>query len=261
MDKNIDNDNGLITKIWGPHLWKSLHCITFGYPVNPTDEQKKQYKNFFESLAFVLPCKYCRDSYYYFINNEPTKLKDEVLNSRKSLTEWFYLLHERVNQKLGIDYNVSYDEVVEKYESFRAKCIPNLTGCIMPADMKAHSYQNDTKKDCPIIYYKIANALKDYAEKRGVSFDKIDYYNNIKQNRKSKEWSERNKICHNIISVMRNNGISSIEIDGEHKGLPTIEELKLISMLCSNMSKTELLMVTKKLNNPVHIKYKLKKIT
>ena len=34
-------NNGLLTKIWGPHLWKSLHCIAFGYPSNPTDDEKK----------------------------------------------------------------------------------------------------------------------------------------------------------------------------------------------------------------------------
>ena len=43
MDINIEDNknNGLITKIWGQAMWESLHCIAFGYPIEPTDEQKR----------------------------------------------------------------------------------------------------------------------------------------------------------------------------------------------------------------------------
>ena len=44
MSKKIKLDdsktNGLITKIWGPHFWETLHCVSFGYPLEPTEEQK-----------------------------------------------------------------------------------------------------------------------------------------------------------------------------------------------------------------------------
>ena len=36
-------------KIWGPPGWLFLHTITFNYPTNPTEEDKKYYKNFFYS--------------------------------------------------------------------------------------------------------------------------------------------------------------------------------------------------------------------
>lgn len=45
MDDN--KNNGLMTKIWGAHLWEGLHAIAFGYPIEPTEEQKSHYKNFF----------------------------------------------------------------------------------------------------------------------------------------------------------------------------------------------------------------------
>jgi len=43
LDLNSESNinNGLITKIWGPPTWDCLHSFTFGYPVHPTDEQKK----------------------------------------------------------------------------------------------------------------------------------------------------------------------------------------------------------------------------
>lgn len=259
----MTNDNGLITKIWGPHFWVSLHCVTFGFPIMPTENDKKNYRIYFESLANVLPCKYCQVSYTHFINSEPTKLTDDIFSSRDTLTKWLYLLHERVNKKLGVDYDVPYEQVVEKYESFRATCStnkPKVTGCSMPANTKAKSYQNDSYKNCPIVCIEIARALSDYAIKRGVSFDKIEFYNNLKKSNKSHEWLERNNYCKKMIYEMRLKGIPSVEIDGPFKGLPTINELMLISKLCTNMSKNELIAITKLLNKPVKFNYKLKSL-
>ena len=37
--------------IWGPHLWKALHMISLGYPNEPNEEQKKNYRTFFENFC------------------------------------------------------------------------------------------------------------------------------------------------------------------------------------------------------------------
>ena len=52
--------NGLITKIWGPHFWETLHCVSFGYTLEPTVENKKDYKQFFifEKRNFPAICRY-----------------------------------------------------------------------------------------------------------------------------------------------------------------------------------------------------------
>jgi hypothetical protein len=45
---NLNNsNNGLITKIWGESAWIFGHSITFGYPINPSIEQRNNYKNYF----------------------------------------------------------------------------------------------------------------------------------------------------------------------------------------------------------------------
>ena len=257
---------GFITKIWGPHLWLSLHTITFGYPDNPNMDEKNNYYQFFKSLAFVLPCKYCRDSYTHFINTEPTVLTMQIFDERNKLTKWLYDLHNRVNDKLNVKYNVTYEDVVEKYESFQAQCTATKTGCIMPLNKKYIAYQIADKKNYPIIPYRIALALKEYAKERNIDFDKIEYYNNlIKSNINNKnknknnkdEWDKRNYECEKIINFMKKNSISNLEIDGEFKGLPTIEELKLISKLCSNLNESELFQITKKLNRITYSYYKL----
>ena len=67
----------------------------------------------------------------------------------------------------------------------------------------------------------------------------------------------RNIYCRNIIKNMRENSISSLEKEGRYKGLPTIDETKLILGMSSNLNKDELDEIVKKLK--IKKKYKLRK--
>ena len=33
--KHFNDSNGMLTTIWGPPLWHTLHTISFNYPVKP----------------------------------------------------------------------------------------------------------------------------------------------------------------------------------------------------------------------------------
>ena len=153
-DPNVDN--GMMTKVWGPAGWLFLHCITFGYPytINPNNPQhkdkKNDYANFFYYLGKVMPCRYCRESYMEFIKEIPIK---DNLNTRKDLTKWFYDIHNKVNDKLGVaECQIqTFDEVYQQYEQYRAKCKKTTSeerennlakGCVTPAD--------GTKKRCVV---------------------------------------------------------------------------------------------------------------
>lgn len=257
---NLNNPNsGILTSVWGPHMWQALHAITFGYPVTPTNEQKENYKTFFKSVANVLPCKYCRDSYAKFIITEPTILDDKVLENRETITKWLYELHNRVNCKLGMSYEVKFEDIVERFESFRAKCIPNSDGCNMPLNLKAESYKHAFRKDCPIIDYDLAIAFKEYAEKRGINdFTYLQECYKSRKNKKCEKWEKRNMECMEIIKNMRINAIPSLEKEGEFKDLPTKEELKLIARLCSNINSDNLEKVANKLGYKFIKIYKFK---
>jgi len=263
--KNDDDNanNGLITKIWGPALWTSLHCISFGYPLEPTDEQKNEYKTFFQLIGAVMPCKYCRESYQKFISEGETRLTDEVMKNRKSLTYWLYLVHQVVNNKLGVDYGVSYDDVVKRYEAYRAKCTkaiqPVVKGCVVPLNDKKMSFKYANYKNCSIISVSIAKNFLYYAKLRKLCAKNFIFINEYIKNEKirnknadldCKEWYRRNIECSEIINKMRIDGIPSIEVDGEYKGLPTKQELKLIVRLSSNLTKEELLEILNKLPYP-----------
>jgi len=160
VDPNVDN--GMMTKIWGPPGWLFLHCVTFGYPyainsTNPEHKTKAQdYANFFYYLGKVMPCRYCRESYMKFIEEHPI---DNNLKTRKDLTKWFYDIHNKVNNKLGLAkcHIPSFEEVQESYEQYRAKCKKTTDeerennqakGCVTPAD--------GTKKRCVVKVVKCA---------------------------------------------------------------------------------------------------------
>lgn len=179
--KNPNIDNGLMTKVWGPAGWLFLHCITFGYPyaINPNnpdhDNKKRDYKQFFELLGKVFPCKYCRESYQVFIKELPI---DKYLNTRKDLIAWLYKIHNKVNNKLGVnECNIpKLQEVHNQYETYRAQCkktteeervINQAKGCIKPAD--------GTPKQCVINVVPCKNGDVPRRENLTIDIKKVLY--------------------------------------------------------------------------------------
>ena len=125
-NKIFDNDDynsgdGMMTSIWGPPLWHVLHTISFNYPVKPTSEDKTNYLNYFNSLKYILPCRYCRENYVMNLKKMP--LNKTVFKSRETLSMWVYLLHEEVNKLLGKKSNLTYEMVRDRYETFRSRCL------------------------------------------------------------------------------------------------------------------------------------------
>ena len=245
-----DINNGLLTKIWGPPLWESFHAITFGYPINPDDDKKKQYREWLIGLGNVLPCVYCRQSYTEFITEGDVALTDHDLLCRENLCKWGHRMHDRVNKKLEIDYGTSYADLENKYESYRAKCVHKDKGCTMPIDFKAESYKKADIKHAPVVPYDFCKQLTHYAERRG--FKKYSKYLN-KYNKKLifGNRQRRDMECTELIRHMRHKSIDCTENSGKYAGLPTMAELVLLSMRSGNVNSTkqkEILVRLKELN-------------
>lgn len=100
--------------IWGPSAWEFLHSTTFAYPDEPSQTDKLRYKDFFEQLCYVLPCKDCCLHYQQELVN--TKL-DQALDSRDTLSRWMVEVHNNVNKRLGKTI-VPYETVRKKYISY-----------------------------------------------------------------------------------------------------------------------------------------------
>ena len=145
--KDYNSNYGMRTTTWGPIFWSMLHFISFNYPVNPSEEDKQYYKSFVLSLKYVLPCGKCRENLK--LNFEKHPLRDKDMSSRTSFSRYIYKLHNVVNKMLKKDDSLSYDEIRERYEYFRAKC-PKITdnketGC-------TESIYNFPKSRCIINY-------------------------------------------------------------------------------------------------------------
>jgi len=118
--KDYNDGNGMLTKIWGPGLWHFLHVMSFNYPVNPTKEDKKNYKKFLCQLRYVLPCGKCRKNLKKNLKMLPPN--PTIFKNRNSFSRYIYKLHETVNKMLHKRSNLTYKQVRERYEHFRARC-------------------------------------------------------------------------------------------------------------------------------------------
>lgn len=112
--------DGMLVSVWGPSVWHALHTMSFNYPLKPTVEEKKHYRDFVLQLQYVLPCKYCRMNLKTNFKQLPLTMKK--MRNRDSFSRYIYDLHELVNRMLHKKSNLSYCDVRERYEHFRARC-------------------------------------------------------------------------------------------------------------------------------------------
>ena len=128
----------MLTTVWGPSLWHYLHIMSFNYPVEPCEKDKKHYKEFMLNLKNVLPCKYCRINLKK--NYKALPLTENDLKTRENFAKYVYNLHELVNKMLNKTSNLSFEQVRERYEHFRARCVNPLS------ELKIRSIKETKKK-------------------------------------------------------------------------------------------------------------------
>jgi len=114
--------DGFLTTVWGPAVWHTLHTISFNYPVSPSIEQKKRYRN------FVLP------------------LTMKVMESRDTFSRYIYNLHELINRMLKKKSNLTYCDVRERYEHFRSRCVDEKPKVFKYSEIKTQ--KNRKEKGC-----------------------------------------------------------------------------------------------------------------
>lgn len=111
--------------VWGPYGWKFLHFITIGYPENPSNQDKLNYKNFFQSLGNVIPCPTCAQHYKQHMDLLP--LTDSILSNKKNLINWLIDVHNEVNKTLNkrtYTYEEGIDLILSNFNN--GNCLINI---------------------------------------------------------------------------------------------------------------------------------------
>jgi hypothetical protein len=166
------------TSKWGPSAWNYLHTLTFNYPDNPTDDNKKNYYELFDNLRLTLPCKYCRESYNIFFKYINIK---SYLDDRMGITYWLYTIHNIVNLKLN-KKKVNFIDVVNYYENKRAGqenisckkklCICNQIVCCCIKISNCNQC-NQNKCNCNQCNCNQCNKNFDFVNKTKLKYDNI----------------------------------------------------------------------------------------
>jgi len=146
--------DGFLTTVWGPMMWSYLHTMSFNYPVNPSADDKKHYRDFIISLQYVLPCKYCRMNLANNFKKNP--IQPCHMESRNTFSRYIYDLHETVNKMLKKKVHLTYCEVRDRYENFRARCTqetPTVFSFKQISDVATAKKTDKKEKGCTVPLY------------------------------------------------------------------------------------------------------------
>lgn len=102
-------------EVWGPHMWFMLHTISFNYPEQPSEHNKRAYYDFFRALADVLPCDECQTHYKRQLHSYPIQ---PHLDSRSNLVKWVIQMHNFVNGRTGKP-ELTNEEVLTIYKNLK----------------------------------------------------------------------------------------------------------------------------------------------
>lgn len=119
-ETDYESNDGMLTTIWGPSAWHFLHTISFNYPINPSEEDKKHYMEFVLNMKNILPCGKCRKNLIKNFKKKPLTMS--TMESRAKFSKYVYDLHEVINAMLKKKSGLTYEMVRERYEHFRARC-------------------------------------------------------------------------------------------------------------------------------------------
>lgn len=98
-------------KVWGPHAWDFMLAVAMTYPDNPDEQVANKYKNFYHSLADILPCLVCREHYRQNLQEIPI---NNYLGNSKLLSKWVVQIHNIVN-RINRKRIVGYEEALKLY--------------------------------------------------------------------------------------------------------------------------------------------------
>lgn len=95
--------------------------------MNPTEQEKENYYNFFHALKYILPCEKCRVSMIQHMQTYP--LDEETLSSRDNMIRWGIDIHNSVNENTGRPV-LSYDDAITQIRNMMRSRLTNTSSIV-----------------------------------------------------------------------------------------------------------------------------------
>lgn len=116
---------------WGPILWKVIFDICWNMNnVELNKNQKFAIKVFFNSLQYLLPCKYCRESYCKYLkelgelpmlaSSQGIQKQHDYKSLQWASLKWAFDLKNKVNDKLNKQDRISFEKVVQRMKTYQS---------------------------------------------------------------------------------------------------------------------------------------------
>lgn len=127
---------------WGPSAWNFLHAVSFTLPYPMTQIDIEHYKQFFNSLQWILPCKVCQNHL-----KEKLAMLPLDVSSTRACSEWVFKLHNLVNESINKPVIKDYLAIVAEYlpQSMYHKINPTKQELERLKSISASKTQNQTQ--------------------------------------------------------------------------------------------------------------------
>lgn len=128
--------------LWGPLAWSLIFDLNWGLcqlknspelMATFTDEHIRTIDaavlTFYQSLQYMLPCKYCRESYRYYLSSmdnlslrrgAPVGHSSGVEKSCTKALRWAYDLKNKVNDKLNKTHRPTFEQVLARMQTLHS---------------------------------------------------------------------------------------------------------------------------------------------
>ena len=242
--------NNIKPCFWGKKYWGVLFSMAAVYPKNPDAEYIKHIKSFLASWKKTLPCSGCRESYINFSSQIDTDItNDAYFSSRDKFIILIHKLRNKVNNKIGLEYNITKDYFKLKLDKMCCVDGNDIDGYANEI-AEAPFIQEEIKEHIFNYLIKNKNSIENFNSK----YTKILMEKNINfiqkpnfdiNDKNFKLWNKRNKKCRELINKIYNNMSCGDYGMLESFFRDKIYHIKLFYLGCSIIPITDLYLIFK----------------
>lgn len=99
----------IMTSVWGPLGWMTLHSVSMLYPEKPTTSEKALLTSWLDLFRDTITCVHCKGHFTTMLQNYRMRFPN-MLNSRQDFAMFVFRAHNVVNARLSKPVYATLDE-------------------------------------------------------------------------------------------------------------------------------------------------------